>query len=120
VLSNDLLLARLGGDEFALLVTGEEARKRAGSFGRHAIRALKIPFDIDGRVIMVGASIGIAVADVHDLSAEELLRRADVAMYHAKQQGPNQISYTIPPSMRFVTSASPSPTTSARPSRLTS
>lgn len=89
-LSDEDLLARLGGDEFALLVSGPEAKRAARIFSRSAIDLLKFPFHVDGHTIFVGASIGIAIADALDLSAEELLRRADVAMYHAKQQGPNQ------------------------------
>jgi diguanylate cyclase (GGDEF)-like protein len=90
-LSDENLLARLGGDEFALLVSGPEAKRAARIFARSAIELLGFPFHVDGRTIFVGTSIGIAVADVSDLSAEELLRRADVAMYHAKQQGPNRV-----------------------------
>jgi diguanylate cyclase (GGDEF)-like protein len=89
-LSDEHLLARLGGDEFALLVTGIDAKKVATIFGRSAIELLKLPFDIESRRIIVGTSIGVAAADEPDLTAEELLRRSDVAMYHAKQQGPNR------------------------------
>lgn len=75
------LLARLGGDEFGVLIRGsyEEAIESA-----HALRAsVSYPFSIDGREITVGVSIGI----VHNDGAGELLKRADAAMYRAKNLG---------------------------------
>jgi diguanylate cyclase (GGDEF)-like protein len=87
----DLLLTRVGGDEFVVLIVGHQAVKLACDIGWKLIRSLGQPFDIDGRLIAVGTSVGVAVADVIDPTAEELLRRADVAMYQAKQQGPNRM-----------------------------
>ncbi|KAB2866947.1 MAG: EAL domain-containing protein, partial [Bauldia sp.] len=49
------------------------------------------PFDIDGRVILLGTSVGVSAADSFNPNAEELLRRADVAMCQGKQQGPNRM-----------------------------
>jgi diguanylate cyclase (GGDEF)-like protein len=85
------LLARVGGDEFAIVVTGAGAVKTACDLGWRLISFVSDPFDLDGRMVSVGTSVGIAVADTADPSAEELLRRADVAMYQAKQQGPNRL-----------------------------
>jgi len=85
------LLARVGGDEFALVVSGPGAVKVACDLGWQLISFVSDPFEIDGRMITVGTSVGVAVADASDPSAEELLRRADVAMYQAKQQGPNRL-----------------------------
>ncbi len=89
--SNGHLLARVGGDEFAVVVTGPAAVKIACDLGWRLISFVSDPFEIDGRMISVGTSVGVAVADSGDPSAEELLRRADVAMYQAKQQGPNRV-----------------------------
>jgi diguanylate cyclase (GGDEF)-like protein len=85
------LLARVGGDEFAVVVTGPGAVKVACDLGWRLISFVSAPLEVDGRLITVGTSVGIAVADAADPSAEELLRRADVAMYQAKQQGPNRL-----------------------------
>ena len=90
-LCRDQVLARIGGDEFALIIAGEGAATVAGDIGWAMIGHLHRPFEIDGRMIAVGISVGIAAAGAADASAEELLRRADVAMYQAKQQGPNRL-----------------------------
>jgi EAL domain-containing protein (putative c-di-GMP-specific phosphodiesterase class I) len=65
--------------------------KVACDLGWRLISFVSDPFEIDGRMISVGTSVGVAIADSADPSAEELLRRADVAMYQAKQQGPNRL-----------------------------
>jgi diguanylate cyclase (GGDEF)-like protein len=85
------MIARVGGDEFAVVVNGPGAVKIACDLGWRLISFVSDPFEIDGRMITVGTSVGVAVADASDPSAEELLRRADVAMYQAKQQGPNRL-----------------------------
>ena len=87
----DRLIARIGGDEFAIILFDENPIQAATDLGRQLIRYLAQPVDIDGRVIGVGASIGVAPIDGTVSSAEEALRRADVAMYEAKQQGRNRV-----------------------------
>ncbi len=87
----DRVIARVGGDEFAIVSVAQDPVEAAIDVGRLLMRYLAQPFDIDGRVIVIGTSIGIAVIDETVPSAEEVLRRADVAMYQAKQQGRNRI-----------------------------
>jgi diguanylate cyclase (GGDEF)-like protein len=87
----DSMLARVDGDEFAVLVSDAHATRVAPELGRRLIHYLAQPFDMEGRVIVVGTSVGIAIAEANDLSGEELLRRSDVAMYQAKRQGPNRV-----------------------------
>ena len=80
--------ARLGGDEFGILI--EEAdRSVAGEVARRLLESLHEPFTIGDRQLFVAASIGIAMAgdDPAAVSAEELLRNADAAMYTAKSGG---------------------------------
>ncbi len=89
--SGEHLLARVGGDEFAVVVAGHNAVKIACDLGWRLIGFVREPFDFDGRMVTVGTSVGVAAAETIDASAEELLRRADVAMYQAKQQGPNRM-----------------------------
>ena len=87
----DRMIARIGGDEFAIVAIDGQPVESAIDVGRLLIRYLAQPFDIDGRVISIGTSIGVAIIDETVPSAEEVLRRADVAMYQAKQQGRNRI-----------------------------
>jgi diguanylate cyclase (GGDEF)-like protein len=81
------LAARLGGDEFAVvlpdLVTREEAYAVAGR-----IAAEVTPVVAGGRLVPMEASIGVAVSGPDELAHEEIVHRADVAMYRAKEQAP--------------------------------
>ena len=90
VLAKGYMLARLAGDEFVVLFTGERAEEIADAFCHRAIESLREPFDLDGRAVVVGTSVGQATADAADIPPDELLRRADVAMYRAKKEGPNR------------------------------
>lgn len=84
-------LARLGGDEFAVLIAGEDSAKTADAMARQMLAFVNMPFDIDGRMASVGASIGIVLAGSEEkLEAAEIMRRADVAMYNSKEQGRNR------------------------------
>ncbi|MBB3657545.1 diguanylate cyclase (GGDEF)-like protein [Rhizobium sp. BK650] len=75
--------ARLGGDEFALVQIGNAARKE---IEETVLGLFAEPFKIDGRTIEVGASIGSAARE-EDMTPLELLRRADMALYRAKENG---------------------------------
>ena len=82
--------ARLGGDEFALLLTGvpsaEAADHAAGALREDLLRPVSLP----EATVSVGASIGLAVAEPH-LTAGDLMRCADIAMYSAKAHGKNRV-----------------------------
>ena len=80
------LVARLGGDEFAVLLPETDA-PGALQVAQNLSRLLEAPFRLDTQSIDVDASIGIAVAPEHAQDADTLLRRADIAMYHAKRSG---------------------------------
>ncbi|KQV37645.1 MULTISPECIES: EAL domain-containing protein [unclassified Rhizobium] len=81
------IICRLGGDEFAFLGATKAIEESSGAL----IRALHEPFRIGGRTIEVGASIGISPysSDVSD--GYELLRRADMALYEAKESGRGRV-----------------------------
>ncbi len=82
-------VARLGGDEFAVLQVGPSGPSQASALGERLIAALAQPFDIDGRTIFIGASIGVTLFP-DDADAVDLLHRnADLAMYRAKAEGRN-------------------------------
>ena len=87
--------ARLGGDEFAVLTEGEEAHD-AERVAERLVEALEQSFSIDGREISVHTSVGIAYGGPGALTADELLRNADVAMYDAKQGGKRRYAIYAP------------------------
>lgn len=88
------VVARLGGDEFGILLPQLSASDDA----RHVIKklhdCLDVPFMIDGVLIIVEASIGVAIMPEHADSADTLLQRADIAMYRAKQMASDYDIYT--------------------------
>ncbi len=90
LLAGQGIVARLGGDEFAILITGKDVLARAGAIAKNVLAFVQQPFDIAGRIANVGASIGVAVLGNDRIEAAELMRRADIAMYDAKDSGRNQ------------------------------
>ena len=78
-------LARLGGDEFAILLSGLEDGGTASRVAERIQEALGEPFALEGLIVPVDASIGIALFPDHGQDSTDLLQRADVAMYQAKQ-----------------------------------
>ncbi|MDA9981610.1 EAL domain-containing protein [Gammaproteobacteria bacterium] len=87
-------VARLGGDEFAILLPMAEV-DRAKHFAEKTRLALRRAFDVRHHSFVVGASVGIAMYPNHGETAESLLRRADVAMYHAKRSNAGIIVYNV-------------------------
>jgi diguanylate cyclase (GGDEF)-like protein len=81
------MITRFGGDEFVVLQTGAAQREAATNLAERLANALSDPFDIDGHRIDVGASIGIAMAPEDGTDASELLKKADMALYAAKNAG---------------------------------
>ncbi|WP_432991057.1 putative bifunctional diguanylate cyclase/phosphodiesterase [Dactylosporangium sp. CA-233914] len=91
-LAGGALVARLGGDEYALVFPAADAPAALRFLGAVAA-GLRRPLDAAGHALVVEASVGIAVGEP-GLGAAELLRRADVAMYAAKEQGKGrQVAY---------------------------
>ena len=86
-------LARLGGDEFTVLLTNLRDVQDAGTVGRRIVEAMAKPFLIEGREIFVTISVGIAIFPVDGESIDALLKNADSAMYHAKEQGRNNFQF---------------------------
>ena len=82
-LDSRVIVTRLGGDEFALLVPSED-ELRLFEIAQQTRLALREPLRVDTIDLSIDASVGIAVREAGDTSAIELLRRADIAMYEAK------------------------------------
>ncbi len=86
-------LARLGGDEFTILLTALPHPEDAGRVARRILESLAHPFSIDGHEIFISASIGISIFPSDGSTVEALLKNADTAMYHAKEQGRNNCQF---------------------------
>lgn len=80
-------LARLGGDEFAVLAESCPQVVQAAALAQRIIDSLKQPFMFDGHQLFISASIGISLFPSDALSAEQLLRNADSALFKAKSTG---------------------------------
>ncbi len=77
-------VARLGGDEFAILLPGDRAAD-ARRVAESILRVLEAPMTLEGHVVDIGASIGVASFPEHGGESSRLMRHADVAMYAAKR-----------------------------------
>jgi diguanylate cyclase (GGDEF)-like protein len=80
-------LARLGGDEFAVLAESCPQVVQAAALAQRIIDSMKQPFMFDGHQLFISASIGISLFPSDALSAEQLLRNADSALFKAKSTG---------------------------------
>jgi diguanylate cyclase (GGDEF)-like protein len=80
-------VSRLGGDEFAIMMDESLNLNNAERISTAIHTLFKDPFEVDGRAIIVGASLGVVSTNDSKLSPEEMVRQADVAMYRAKELG---------------------------------
>jgi diguanylate cyclase (GGDEF)-like protein len=80
------LVARLGGDEFLVVSESIASPEAAEELAQRLVRAVSEPMELEGIRVHLGASIGYVIPDQY-VEAGELLRRADLAMYAAKEQG---------------------------------
>jgi len=80
---------RLGGDEFAVLMPNSD-EQQARALAERIVRGIsQIPFRFEGQVLHISSSLGIALYPIHAADQEQLVVRADTAMYQAKQAGKN-------------------------------
>jgi diguanylate cyclase len=89
----DAVLSRLGGDEFIVLLPDTRDRFAAGTVARRILSHFEQPIYVDGHEVFITVSIGIATYPEDGLASEILVRNADTAMYHAKQQGKAAFQY---------------------------
>jgi diguanylate cyclase (GGDEF)-like protein len=84
------VLARLGGDEFAIIQEGgADQHEGAVALALRIIETISVPFDLGGQQVEVGTSVGIALAPENGVEPDELLKRADLALYSVKSSGRN-------------------------------
>jgi len=80
-------IARVGGDEFISLIDSVETEENILSIAGRILESLRAPFLLDGHEVIVSASIGVAMSNASDGTAEEIVKNADSAMYRAKSRG---------------------------------
>ena len=95
-------LARLSGDQFALILLSEKEPARVVAFAETIRRTLRAPIGFNDREIFLTASIGLALAESQPQRTEEVLKDAELAMYHAKRIGGDRIEI-FKPAMRSRT-----------------
>jgi diguanylate cyclase (GGDEF)-like protein/PAS domain S-box-containing protein len=92
-------LARLSGDQFALILMSEKEPARIVAFAETIRRTLRAPIGFNDREIFITASIGLALAESQPHRTDEVLKDAELAMYHAKRIGGDRIEI-FKPAMR--------------------
>ncbi len=89
-------LSRIGGDEFTAILPELGTQQDAALIGEKFVTCLREPFTLAGQTVHVSASIGVTLYPGDGQSIEELLRNADVAMYHMKSKGKNGYAFFKP------------------------
>lgn len=85
------LLARMGGDEFAVLLRGVKSQENAHTIALRLSNAIEQKFIVDNYNLKIGVSIGVSFYPENGLTADDLLRNADFAMYEAKAEGNSSV-----------------------------
>ena len=80
-------IARMGGDEFAILQVAINQPADATALAHRVIESVSGPYELDGRQVVIGTSVGIAIGPVDGLASDQLMRNADLALYRAKDDG---------------------------------
>ncbi|MCP1144318.1 EAL domain-containing protein [Lysinibacillus endophyticus] len=87
------IIARYGGDEFVITLTNIHHPREAAKFAEEVIREVEQPIMINNQELFVSTSIGISIYPHDGVTTEELVNRADKAMYFSKQNGRNRFSF---------------------------
>ena len=80
-------IARLGGDEFAIVQRVSDPATETVALAKRVQEVISAPFELDGHHVLVGTSIGIAVAPGDGTNPDQLMKQADLALYRAKSEG---------------------------------
>jgi diguanylate cyclase (GGDEF)-like protein len=89
-------VSRLSGDEFAIVHAGPKKDVNAGALAQRVIECMERPYEIDGHHVMIGVSVGVAVAPQDGRTPDELLKKADLALYRAKTDGRGVVRFFEP------------------------
>ncbi len=96
VVRKDDILVRLGGDEFMLLARNLNDMRIADDIAMQIVETMRSPFSLQGRELQISASVGIALYPSDGTDIETLMKKADIAMYHAKSSGRDQYQMFAP------------------------
>lgn len=88
-------VARLGGDEFTVMLEEVHSIESVGIVANKIIKACELPFDLANNEVVVSPSIGISIFPDDGEDSTTLLKNADMAMYHAKEQGRNNFQFFV-------------------------
>lgn len=80
-------VARVGGDEFGVLIRGHEGAKHVRELAKRFLDAVRIPMNMEDHELFLSVSLGVVVGDATPANGADLLRRASMAMYRAKEGG---------------------------------
>lgn len=86
-------VARLSGDEFTVILTDISSIEAVEQIASRIVKSLGAPYFFEGHELFVSASVGIAIYPTDGENSVDLLRHADVAMYHAKEKGRNNYQF---------------------------
>lgn len=89
-------VSRQGGDEFTIILAGMKQIEKIADIADSILQTLSSPINLSGHQVVIGTSIGIAVYPNDAETYDELLRNADMAMYHAKEEGKNNFQFFMP------------------------
>ena len=91
------LISRTGGDEFSIVQSGaEHPMEAAAALAARIVEALSVPFELGDHHVVIGASVGVAIAPDDGDNADQLLKNADMALYRAKEDGRAQFHFFEP------------------------
>lgn len=97
------VVARVGGDEFAVLLKGPLTDAAIGELAGRILGELALPCEVDGRLVNVGASVGIVLAPRDGKERDQLLKKADIALYAAKNDGRGTFRFFEPAMAERIT-----------------
>jgi diguanylate cyclase (GGDEF)-like protein/PAS domain S-box-containing protein len=86
-------VGRMGGDEFAIVIKDAQGRKTVENLANRLIEAVAAPYHIDKVEIRIGTSIGCAFGPIDGQSVDDLIQKADMALYQAKNEGRGTCCY---------------------------
>jgi diguanylate cyclase (GGDEF)-like protein/PAS domain S-box-containing protein len=86
-------VSRQGGDEFLIVLTDLKDSDAVTRVAEQILAALSVPFSLDGHDVAISCSVGVAVCPEDGRDFDELLKKSDIAMYHAKEAGRNAFRY---------------------------